>query len=314
MVRIWKLIASRAWVWSFLASIVIWLIVSISHAQSAGQTLSSALNFAVFSVIVGIGQMLVFTLGPGNIDLSIPSVITLGAVIAMKVMNHMASNIPLGIALAMLAGIAVGLVNYGLIWLLRIPAIVPTLASNLVVLSVAISYERGLRIAAPEAFFNLTVARVFGIPIIAMVTMVFSLVVAIVLSRTTYGRQITAIGQNTKAATLVGIKVHRVKLITYVICALLAALAGSLLAGFVGGTSLDLGEDYSMGSIAVVILGGTSVNGGKSNVQGIWGAAMFLYLLSAMLNTFHISEGLRMALSGMVIVAVILLGGGEKQD
>ncbi len=314
MVRMWKLIESRAWVWSFVASIVIWLIVSLSHAQSAGQTLSSALNFAVFSVIVGIGQMLVFTLGPGNIDLSIPSVITLGAVIAMKVMNHAASNIPLGMAMAMLAGLAIGLFNYGVIWLLRIPAIVATLASNLIILSVAISYERGLRIAAPEAFFNLTVARLFGIPIIAIVAVLFSVVVAIVLSRTTYGREISAIGQNTKAAVLVGIKVHRVKLITYVISALLASLAGSLLAGFVGGTDLSLGEGYLLGSIAVVILGGTSVNGGKSNVQGIWGAAMFLYLLSAMLNTFHISEGLRMALSGTVIVGVILLGGGEKQD
>jgi ribose transport system permease protein len=314
MARVMKLIENRAWVWSFLASIVIWLIVSIVHPHSGGQTLSAALNFAVFSVIVGIGQMLIFTLGPGNIDLSIPSVITLGGVIAMKVMNHAASNIPLGMAFAVLAGIAIGVVNYGVIWLLRIPSIVATLSTNLIILSIAISYERGLRIAAPEEFFNLTVARFYGIPIIAIVVALLSVVVASVLSRTTYGRAITAIGQNIKAAGLVGIKVHRIKLITYVISGFLAALTGSLLAGFVGGTSLDLGEDYLLGSIAVVILGGTSVAGGRSNVQGIWGAAMFLYLLSAMLNTFHISEGLRIALSGVVIVAVILLGGGEKQD
>ncbi len=313
MNRIVNWIRNQSWTWSFIASILIWLTVSLVHAQSAGQTISATLSFAVFSVIVGIGQMLVITLGPGNIDLSVPSVMTLGGGIAMRVMDGVPGNIPWGLLLTLLAGITVGLFNYGLIWLLRIPPIVATLASNLIVLSAAITYERGYLVEPPEALANFVVARVFGIPVIALVTVAFAVLMGFVLARTVYGRSVTAIGQNTKAARLVGIKVDRVKLLTYVISGFLAAISGALLAAFSGGASLDLGSDYLLGSIAVVILGGSSVAGGRSNVPGIWGAAMFLYLLQAMLNTFGINEGLRVALTGVVIVAVIVAGGGEKE-
>ena len=86
-----------------------------------------------------------------------------------------------------------------------------------------------------------------------------------------------------------------------------------MLASFSGGSSLDLGNEYLMGSIAVVIIGGNNVAGGQSNIPGIWGAALFLYLLRTMLNTFGISEGLRLTLTGLVIVAVIVLSGSKKE-
>jgi len=311
--RVIKWVQAQAWTWSFLGAVVILLIISVLHASGIGATMSTTLSFAVFSVIVGVGQMLVITTGPGNIDLSIPSVMTLGGAIAMKVMNESAANIPLALGLAIAAGIAVGIANYGIIRVLRIPPIIATLSTNLIILSVAISYERGLRIHPPEIFYNFTIARVFGIPVLAIVTMVFTAVMIVVLSRTVYGRSIIAIGQNQKAARLVGIKFHRTKMVTYILSSLLAAIGGSLLASFSGGSSLDLGNEYLMGSIAVVILGGTNVAGGQSNVPGIWGAALFLYLLQTMLNTFGINEGLRLALTGLVIVAVIVLGGGKKE-
>ncbi|MEJ2171115.1 MAG: ABC transporter permease, partial [Desulfobacterales bacterium] len=180
--------------------------------------------------------------------------------------------------------------------------------------SIAISYERGLRIHPPEVFYNFTIARVLGIPVLAMVTVTFTVIMVVVLSRTVYGRSIIAIGQNPKAARLVGIKFHRTKMITYILSALLASIAGALLASFSGGSSLDLGNEYLMGSIAVVILGGTNVAGGQSNAPGIWGAALFLYLLQTMLNTLGINEGLRLALTGLVIVAVIVLGGSKREQ
>jgi len=313
MTRAFKWIQKQPWTWSFLGAAVILLVILVFHARGIGATVSTTLSFAVFSVIVGIGQMLVITTGPGNIDLSIPSVMTLGGAIAMKVMNESAANIPLALGLAIAAGIFIGIVNYGIIRVLRIPPIIATLSTNLIILSVAISYERGLRIHPPEVFYNFTIARVFGIPVLAIVTVAFTAFMVVVLSRAVYGRSIIAIGQNPKAARLVGIKFHRIKLITYVLSALLAAIAGSLLASFSGGSSLDLGNEYLMGSIAVVILGGTNVAGGQSNVPGIWGAALFLYLLQTMLNTFGINEGLRLALTGLVIVAVIVLGGGKKE-
>ena len=312
MTRVLTWFRDQPWIWSFLGALAVWLVIVVAHGQGGGATLTMTLNFSVFFVIVGIGQMLVITIGPGNIDLSIPATMALGGAIAMKVMNGVDSGIALGLLYTLVTGVAIGVFNFGLIWLLRIPPIIATLSSNFIVLSVAISYGRGLRVKPPAAFSDFTSARILGLPIMALVTILFAIGIATILARTIYGRSVTAIGQSTKAARLAGIKVNRTRLITYTISAALSAIAGALLAGFSGGSALDLGAEYLMGSISVVVLGGTSVAGGKSNVPGIWGAAMFLYLLVAMLNTFGIGMGLRLVLTGICIVAVITIGGGEK--
>jgi ribose transport system permease protein len=73
-----------------------------------------------------------------------------------------------------------------------------------------------------------------------------------------------------------------------------------------------MGEEYLLASIAVVVIGGTSVAGGRANVPGIWGAALFLYLLVTMLNTFGVSAGVRLVLTGLIIIGMITMAGGEK--
>ena len=91
-----------------------------------------------------------------------------------------------------------------------------------------------------------------------------------------------------------------------------AASNGALLAGYFRGANVDIGNEYLLASIAVVVIGGTSVAGGKANVPGIWGAALFLVLLLTMLNTFGVSAGVRLVLTGLIIVGVITAAGGEK--
>ena len=85
---------------------------------------------------------------------------------------------------------------------------------------------------------------------------------------------------------------------TYVMCATFAGLCGYLFSAFSGGASLNMGEDYLLASIAVVVIGGTSVAGGFANVPGLWGAALFLFLLVAMLNTYGFGAGIRLVLTG----------------
>ncbi len=304
----------KPWIWSFLGAFLIWLLIVLIHGQGGGATLTMTLNFSVFFVIVGIGQMFVITSGPGNIDLSIPATMALGGAVAMKVMNGMSGNIPIGLLYIFMTGVFIGIFNFGIIRVLRIPPIIATLASNLVIMSVAISYGRGLMVKPPEVFSHFTVAKIFGLPIMASMTMLFTAIMGIILLRTTYGRAVTAIGQNTKAAWLSGIKVNRNRFITYTMSAVLASVAGALLSGFSGGSSLDLGGEYLLNSIAVVVLGGTSILGGRSNVSGIWGASMFLYLLVAMLNTLGVSMGLRLILTGACIIAVIIIGSSSEEE
>jgi ribose transport system permease protein len=233
--------------------------------------MTAALTFGAFYVIVGIGQMFVITTGPGNIDLSVPSTIAFAGAVAMKLMEGQDSLILLGLAAALAVGLLVGCFNYLLIRALRIPPIIATLSSSFIIQSLAIAYGRGLMIKPPPLLAQAATGRVFGLPIVAILAILLSVVMAIVLHRTVYGRSVAAIGQNIRAAGLAGVKVDRMRFATYALSAMLAALCGTLLAGFSGGASLNMGEEYLLASIAVVVVGGSAVSGGFSNVSGLWG-------------------------------------------
>ena len=230
----------------------------------------------------------------------------------MKVMDGSDAMIPLGLAAALAAGTAIGAANYLLIWALRIPPIIATLSASFIIQSIDISYGRGLQIKPPPGFADFTNLQVVGVPILAILTVFFSIGAAVVLKRMVYGRSVTAIGQNIRAAWLAGVPVGRVRLITYALSGALGGLNGALLAGYFRGANVDIGNEYLLASIAVVVIGGTSVAGGKANVPGLWGAALFLVLLLTMLNTFGVSAGIRLVVSGLVIIGVIVAAGGQK--
>jgi ribose transport system permease protein len=302
------------WLWSFIAAALVWgLAAGVTGGHGAGEILTSALAFGTFTVIVGLGQMMVITTGPGNVDLSIPATMTLSGVIAMKVMDTEQARILLGVAAALGASFVVGSVNYALIRLLRIPPIIATLSSSFLVLSAAISYGRGLRIKPPPPLADFATERLVGLPLVTIAILALSLFIALVLKRTIYGRTVAAIGQNERAAWLAGLDVRRTRFITYVLSALLAGLCGILQSGFSGGAALNMGDDFLLASIAVVVIGGTSVAGGRGNVPGIWGAALFMFLLVTMLNIFGASPGVRLVMTGLIIIAVITAAGGEPQ-
>ena len=151
-----------------------------------------------------------------------------------------------------------------------------------------------------------------GVPIIAILVIVLAFAGHVLLTRTIFGRGVVAIGQNMRAAHLAGVKVERIRSATYIMCATLAGLCGYLLSAFSGGAALNMGEEYLLSSIAVVVIGGTSVAGGFANVPGLWGASLFLFLLVTMLNTFGAGAGVRLVLTGVIIVSVIVAASGGK--
>jgi ribose transport system permease protein len=305
---------NRPWIWSFLGAILVWaLAVVLAGGHGAWPVFTTALAFSAFTVLVGLGQMFVITLGPGNIDLSLPANIGLASAVAMKVMDGADSRIALGLIAAVGAGLAIGVVNYLLIRLLRIPPLIATLSSSFVIRSVGISYGRGLQIKPPQAFADFVLARVGGISVLAALVVLVSLLAGIVLARTIYGRSVLAVGQNIRAARLAGLPVRRVRLVTYALCGALGGLSGALLAGFTGGSSLDVGAEYLLTSIAVVVIGGTSVTGGMANVPGLWGAAFMLFMIATLLNSSGLGVGVRDLMTGLIIIAVITLAGGRRQ-
>lgn len=306
-------ILRQPWLWAWLGALAVWLATAVfTGGKGSGEVLSAAMTFGAFFVIVALGQMFVVTLGPGNVDLSIPACMTLAGTVAMKTMDGAAAMIPVGLSLALLIGAGVGTINYALIRLLRIPPIIATLSSSFIFLSAAIWWNRGLRVKPPEPLSDFTTAKIAGLPVIALCVLVLAVLGHFLLTRTLYGRGVVAIGQNMRAAHLAGVKVQRIRAATYVMCGTLAGLCGYLLSAFSGGAALNMGEEYLLSSIAVVVIGGTSVAGGFANVPGLWGAALFLFLLVTMLNTFGAGAGVRLVLTGLIIIGVIVAASGGK--
>jgi ribose transport system permease protein len=305
----------KPWLLSFVGALAVWLVTILATGGASTVGVSqAALTFAAFSVIVGLGQMFVITLGPGNIDLALPATMTLGGTVALKLMAERNGMILPGFAAALAVGAAVGVINYALIKALRIPPIIATLAMSFLVLSAAIATNRGLRIKPPPMLADFSTGYSLGIPNLALVALVLSLGAWLLLNRTVYGRWIAAIGQSLPAARMAGIPVDGTRLGTYVLCSVLAALCGFLLACFSGGAALNMGTEYLLMSIAVVVIGGTAVAGGNSNVPGIWGASLFMYLVVTMLNTYGFGAGFRLIATGLIIIAVILLASRRGQD
>ncbi|MDW6026317.1 ABC transporter permease [Mesorhizobium sp. BAC0120] len=305
---------TRPWIWSFFGALLAWIAAIIfTGGYGAGGMITAALSLAVFMVIVGVGQMFVITLGPGNVDLSLPANIGLASAVAMTVMDGSDTRIALGLAAALACGAAVGVGNYLLIWALRIPPIIATLSASFIIHSIDIAYGRGLQIKPPPGFADFTNLQVLGIPVLALATVLFTIGAALALNRMIYGRSVLAIGQNIRAAWLAGISVGWIRFLTYVLSGTLGGLNGALLAGYFRGANIDIGNEYLLASIAVVVIGGTSVAGGKANVPGIWGASLFLVLLLTMLNTFGVSAGVRLVVTGLIIVAVITAAGGGRE-
>ncbi|MCX7888474.1 MAG: ABC transporter permease [Rhodobacteraceae bacterium] len=306
---------SKPWIWAYLAAALTFVPTAMLSQGVGGawELVLAALTFAAFSVLVGLGQMLVITMGPGNIDLSIPATMTLAGTLSLKYMDGAAGTGAAGLAVALAVGLACGAGNYLLIRLLRIPPIIATLAASFLYQSLAIWSNRGLRIKPPAWLADFATGAALGVPNVAVVAGLLAVLFWVLLERSVYGRWLSAIGQNQRAARLAGVPVDLVRMATYLISAVMAALCGFLLSCFSGGAALNMGAEYLLISIAVVVIGGSSIAGGNSNVPGIWGASLFLFLIVSMLNSYGLGAGVRLIMTGVIIIAIVAVASGSRR-
>ena len=305
---------ARPWFWAYAAAALAFAAtVALTGAGGAGGLLMATLTFASFSVLAGLGQMAVITMGPGNVDLSIPAVMTLAGTLSLKLMDGGEGTEFRGLLAALGVGVAAGAVNYALIRLLRIPPIIATLSASFVFQSVAIWSNRGLRIKPPDTLAAFSTGSTLWVPNLAWASLAAALIFWVLIERSIYGRRLSALGQNLRAARLAGVPVEGVRAATYLLCAVMAGLAGFLLSCFSGGAALNMGAEYLLMSIAVVVIGGSSIAGGNSNVPGIWGAAMFMFLIVSMLNSYGLGSGVRLIMTGVIIIAIVTAASGRRR-
>jgi len=301
---------------AFIGAGAVWIATWLIAGHGFVGTLTSGVAVATFLVIVGIGQLFVITSGNGGIDLSVPYVMTLSAYLSSQAMAGQDSRLIAGIAVAVLIGVAAGLVSALLIELVGIPPLVGTLAvgfiiqSAILVNSGSVSGASGVPSPALDSFVSakwgpVPVFGLFGIAVIAVFT--------VVLRASSYGRKVEAVGQSPTAARLAGINVHRVRAGAYVISGVAAALGGMFLVAYAGGASIGMGTPYLLSSIAVVVLGGSLIVGGRSTVPGVWAAAVLLTILITLVNVAKISGGMEYIVEGALIILALSFTSAPRQ-
>ena len=306
---------AQPWFYATAGAILVWLVIlTYSGGAGGGAVISAALNYSVFFAVVGLGQMIVMASGAGNIDLSVPANITLAAYLSTGQMEGANAGLVTGVAAGLGSGLAIGAANAFLIIVFRIPPMVATLASGLVLESLTFVYSR-ISVAKPAPLLaEFTTGQFFGLPYVTLAALLASIGMIYVLRRSIFGRSLFACGQNTTAAWLSGVEVVRTRVAAYVLCGAFTALAGVLFAGFTGGPSLNMGSEFLLSSIAVVVIGGTNVAGGQASVLGTWSASLFLFLLLSMLNAFQVGPGLRNVVTGVLIIAVLALNKTSRMQ
>jgi len=261
------------------------------------------LRVAAFLGIVAAGQTLVVLMG--GIDLSVAAVVTMAGVVGGNLIATVGEAPAIALTLAIAA--LVGAVNGFGVVALRLPPLVMTLASLNVIQGVLLVYNAGKPVSGESAFLNYwALGFLLRVPTPVWVLALVSLVCVILLQRTAYGRAVYAIGNNPRAAFLSGVPIGAVQVATYALSGLFAGLAGLLILGRTGYSSKTAGDPFLLLSIAAVVVGGTSILGGRGKFVGTIGGALLLTVLVNVLTVENIPEAGRMIVQGVLILALLI--------
>ncbi|TIV68080.1 MAG: ABC transporter permease [Mesorhizobium sp.] len=300
------------WIWAALGVLILWLVLSIVTSRFSLSSLSGVILSASFLTVVGIGQMFVVTTGRGNIDLSVASVITLSAFVALLTIKGQDANLAIGVVAAILLGLAVGALNSLLVVGLGIPAIIATLATGYVLATATLLSNKAIPgFAVSPALKDVATERIGGVPIMAVVAIVGVAVTSFVLRNTVFGQLLSAVGQNRAAARLAGIRNGPVIASAFVISSVLASLDGLLLGAYIGGAFLEMGQPYLLQSIAAVVLGGTLIFGGSATALGTLFASILLILIVTTMQIIGLPPGVQDIVQGIVVIFVLALAGRQ---
>jgi ribose transport system permease protein len=258
------------------ATALLFLVSPVIAGGSDGTSaLRGTLPFAAILAIVGIGQTLVIQ--QRGLDLSVPGIISLSAVLVTKLSDGSDSGLLIATIVVIAASALAGLVSGLAVTRLGITPLVATLGVNALLLGTILQITGGSSSAsAPPALASFAFGRVLGVSYLVLIALALVAGVAFVLRRTTAGRRFVAIGTSAAAARAAGMPVPRYRLATYSIAAVCYGVAGVLVAGYLQTPGLSAGNNYLLPSIAAVVLGGTSLAGGSGSVLATAVGALFL--------------------------------------
>jgi ribose transport system permease protein len=271
------------------------VLATTSDAFLTSGNLMNVLRQNAFTAILAAGMT--FAILTGGIDLSVGSVVALSGVLCADVLHH-GQPIAVAVAAGLAVGLVVGLTNGLVVTRVRIPPFIMSLGMMLIVRGAAYKYTDARTISGLPAAFAALSQGLLPTFVMALVFVLSWLVFA----RTPFGRHVYAVGGNREAAHLAGIRVDRVLLAVYVVCGLCAALGGVLVASRLNAGYPKAGEFYELDAVTAVVVGGTSLFGGRGSIWGTLAGAFFIGILNNGLNLFHVEPYDQLVVKGVVLL------------
>jgi ribose transport system permease protein len=293
---------------------IIWLVVLVlvvvasflSPAFLRTRNLLNVLRQAATLGIISVGQTVVLL--SGGADLSQATVMTLSAVVAFKYLGGDDLMIAPVILLCLALGGIVGVCNGLMVSKVKVPPFLMTLGTRTVVFGLALMFTKGAPQGHTTPLFRAILGQTYVLGIPGQVV-IWGLVVALgwlLLTTTTFGRRLYAVGGNLQAARLAGVRTDRVLIVAYAISGMLAALGGLVLGARSGNADNVMGNGYELNAIAAVVIGGTSFAGGRGGVLGTVGGVLMMTVLQNLLNILGVSTHAYLIAMGLVIIAAVV--------
>lgn len=282
--------------------------LDVARAQA-----TNIVRLAVFLGVIAAGQTLVIISGGEGIDLSAGSVVTLTAILTYVLVNGEDERVLLGLLVSLAVGALIGFLNGVGITFLKVSPFVMTLGMSGVVSGAIIVITHGNVSGRVAPIMTRLIARPLSpdipIPNAIFIWLLFGVLMWLLLERSTYGRNLFAIGVNRVTAKLSGVNVAGTNLVTYSLTGALGGFGGFLLVGNTGVVHLQLGQPFLFPSIAAVAVGGTLLSGGKGSYWGTMAGAIVLTLITSLLTTMQMPDSVRrMVLGGTLLILISIYG------
>lgn len=293
---------------TFLGLLLVVVLIVLAFQSDRFFTVANLLNQGRLMTEIGlIALAMTFVIATGGIDLSVGSILGLTAILLGVFWQNVGMPLPLAAFAAILVGTLAGLGNGFIITRFRVPPLIATLATLALYRGLAegISQARSVR-GYPDWFYVLGQGEVLGVPTQLWILGLASIIAAIILAYTRWGRTVYAIGSNEIASRFSGLSVEGTKLALYTASGFMAALAGVIFVSRVSTTRSDMGTGIELDAITAVVLGGTSIFGGRGTIVG---TLIGLCLIQALKNGLSLAgvkgDGTIMLIGAVLILAIL---------
>ena len=291
----------------FLVLVGMCLLLGIANKSFFNyENLASVARATAYTAILSIGELLVILIC--GIDLSVGSICGLSAVTAALMISKFGWSMYPAMLLALISGLAVGFINGALVVVMKLPAFIATMGTTQIINSVALLLTNGKPVLGLGSdFLFIGQGKVLYLPVSVWIMVVVAVVASLFLNKSVTGRRLYALGGGEEAARFSGVRVEILKLITYIISGISAALCGIILCARMGSAQGATGAGYQMDAIASCVIGGASMSGGEGGVAGtIIGAAIMCVIRNALVM-LSVSTYWQSMIIGFIIIAAVMI-------